>query len=207
MPAEVCAMHYRGADRSLSHDRPPIRGAELATLCSELAAKKYGSSTDALRPPGIDGDTARWPQLAKNLHSPRLLCRRRVAGCRKIRAKRAIEGVMKCSKPTPWLLTVSTQYPVLRMPCGIRNTKRQTKSGNRQATPNTPMPKTREEKTRLADKGLLIHEWSAEDVGADKGRIGFAGSPTKVKKHERCSHRHRQQENRAHGKGRQRSHA
>ena len=33
----------------------------------------------------------------------------------------------------------------------------------------------------LSAKGLLIQEWTAADVEADTQRIGFAGSPTKVK--------------------------
>ena len=34
---------------------------------------------------------------------------------------------------------------------------------------------------RMEAKGLVIKEWSAADVNADVNRIGFAGSPTKVK--------------------------
>ena len=33
----------------------------------------------------------------------------------------------------------------------------------------------------LESKGLMIRTWSAADVNADTNRIGFAGSPTKVK--------------------------
>ena len=32
----------------------------------------------------------------------------------------------------------------------------------------------------LAERGLRIETWSAADVGADLGRVGLAGSPTKV---------------------------
>jgi electron transfer flavoprotein beta subunit len=34
----------------------------------------------------------------------------------------------------------------------------------------------------LMAKGLYIETWGAEDIGADLGRIGITGSPTKVKK-------------------------
>jgi electron transfer flavoprotein beta subunit len=33
----------------------------------------------------------------------------------------------------------------------------------------------------LESKGLLIREYSAADINADPARIGFPGSPTKVK--------------------------
>ena len=39
-----------------------------------------------------------------------------------------------------------------------------------------------EELDNLAAKDLLIHEWTAEEAGADIERIGLKGSPTKVKK-------------------------
>jgi electron transfer flavoprotein beta subunit len=39
-----------------------------------------------------------------------------------------------------------------------------------------------EEEERLRSRGLWIHEWHADDLGADLNRIGLAGSPTKVKK-------------------------
>jgi len=39
-----------------------------------------------------------------------------------------------------------------------------------------------EEAENLIGKNLLIHEWTAEDVNADKSRVGLPGSPTKVKK-------------------------
>jgi electron transfer flavoprotein beta subunit len=32
----------------------------------------------------------------------------------------------------------------------------------------------------LREKGLLIEQWNLEDIGADLGRCGLAGSPTKV---------------------------
>ena len=40
---------------------------------------------------------------------------------------------------------------------------------------------TAEDVEKLAAKDLLIQAWSATDVGAAPERIGFAGSPTKVK--------------------------
>ena len=36
-------------------------------------------------------------------------------------------------------------------------------------------------KADLASKGLLIEEYNAAAIGADPSRIGFTGSPTKVK--------------------------
>ena len=37
------------------------------------------------------------------------------------------------------------------------------------------------EMAKLEAKGLVIREWTAAEVNADVNRIGFAGSPTKVK--------------------------
>ena len=38
-----------------------------------------------------------------------------------------------------------------------------------------------DELKKLEEAGLLIKEYSAADIGADPARIGFPGSPTKVK--------------------------
>ena len=37
-------------------------------------------------------------------------------------------------------------------------------------------------KKHLVEKGIFIEMWTAEDIGADPNQIGFAGSPTMVKK-------------------------
>jgi electron transfer flavoprotein beta subunit len=37
------------------------------------------------------------------------------------------------------------------------------------------------EEEAMRRKGLWIHEWNADDLGAEPNRIGMAGSPTKVK--------------------------
>ena len=41
--------------------------------------------------------------------------------------------------------------------------------------------KAEEVKKALEAKGLLIEEYNASAIGADPARIGFPGSPTKVK--------------------------
>ena len=41
--------------------------------------------------------------------------------------------------------------------------------------------KAEEVKKALEAKGLLIEEYNAAAIGADPSRIGFTGSPTKVK--------------------------
>ena len=47
-------------------------------------------------------------------------------------------------------------------------------------TPLTP-EETAAKAAELERAGLLIEEWSAADVNAAPERVGFAGSPTKVK--------------------------
>ncbi len=182
---------YRGADEAFLLTDRAFAGADtLATSYAlSCAAKKYGKFDLILcGRQAIDGDTAQvGPQLAEKLALPQICYIEDVikleAG--KIRAKRAIEGGYEVLEaPTPCLLTVidsNTPRPQNAMRI-MKYKKAKTKSELIKANSNYTEAEMRaEEEARLAAKGLLIHEWSAEDVGADKGRIGFAGSPTKVK--------------------------
>src|SRR5690606_26648217 len=103
----------------------------------------------------------------------------------KITAKRAIEGGYEVLEaPTPSLLTViDSNIPRPQNAMRIMKFKKaKTKSELIKANSTyTDANERAAEEKRLEDKDLLIYEWSAEDVGADKERIGFAGSPTKVK--------------------------
>ena len=62
----------------------------------------------------------------------------------------------------------------------MKNKRAKTSSEIRAAYKDDPAA-AEAEISRLAAKGLLIEEWSAKDIEADPERIGFAGSPTKVK--------------------------
>jgi hypothetical protein len=95
-----------------------------------------------------------------------------------VTARRAIEGGYEILKsPLPALFTViDANDPRPKNATRIMKYKKaKTKSeAAKAADPAAEMAK-------LEAKGLVIKEWSAADVNADVNRIGFAGSPTKVK--------------------------
>ena len=97
--------------------------------------------------------------------------------------RRAIEGGYEIlSSPMPALLTVidcNMPRPV-NVKRLMKNKRAKTSSEIRGAFKADPAA-AEAEIARLAAKGLLIEEWSAKDIEADPERIGFAGSPTKVK--------------------------
>jgi electron transfer flavoprotein beta subunit len=182
---------YRGADETFLLTDRAFAGADtLATSYAlSCAAKKYGKFDLILcGRQAIDGDTAQvGPQLAEKLGLPQICYVEDVIKLEsgKIRAKRAIEGGYEVLEaPTPGLLTVidsnipRPQNAMRIMKYKKAKTKSELIKGNSEYTDAEMLA---EKEKCLADKGLLIHEWSAEDVGADKGRIGFAGSPTKGK--------------------------
>lgn len=182
---------YRGADEAFLLTDRAFAGADtLATSYAlSCAARKYGKFNLILcGRQAIDGDTAQvGPQLAEKLALPQICYVEDVIklDSSRIRAKRAIDGGYEILEaPTPCLLTVidsnipRPQNAMRIMKYKKAKTKSELIRGNSQYTDAEMLA---EKEKRLADKGLLIHEWSAEDVGADKGRIGFAGSPTKVK--------------------------
>lgn len=182
---------YRGADETFLLTDRAFAGADtLATSYAlSCAAKKYGKFDLILcGRQAIDGDTAQvGPQLAEKLALPQICYVEDVIELtnKKIVAKRAIEGGYEVLEvPTPCLLTVidsnipRPQNAMRIMKYKKAKTKSEMAKGDSDYTDAEILAV---EEKRLADKGLLIHEWSAEDVGADKGRIGFAGSPTKVK--------------------------
>jgi electron transfer flavoprotein beta subunit len=97
--------------------------------------------------------------------------------------RRAIEGGYEIlESPMPALLTVidcNMPRPV-NVKRLMKNKRAKTSSEIRAAYKDDPAAADAEI-ARLAAKGLLIEEWSAKDIEADPERIGFAGSPTKVK--------------------------
>ena len=137
----------------------------------------------------IDGDTAQvGPQIAEKLAIPQLCYVEEVKELKDktITVRRAIEGGYEVlSAPLPALLTVidandprpMNAHNIMRFKHARTKSEVARPAGKTPLTPEEAAVKTAE----LERAGLLIDEWSAADVNAAPDRIGFAGSPTKVK--------------------------
>jgi len=185
---------YRGADKVILLTDRRFAGADtLATsyVISE-AIKRLGKVDIVFAGrQAIDGDTAQvGPQTAEKLNIPQIGYMLELKSLKKdvIEVKRAIEEgveVVKCKLPV--LITVTEQTNTPRYPSAKRvalykkaMTKSEllAKSDNRVSYLN---PSGLSEEF-LRSKGLLIEEWSLDDIKADPSMCGFAGSPTKVYK-------------------------
>jgi len=185
---------YRGADECILLTDRAFAGADTLATSYALSCcvKKVGKFDLILcGRQAIDGDTAQvGPQLAEKLAIPQVCYVEDVVKLtsKKIVAKRAIDGGFEVLEaPTPCLLTVTEgnepRPAAARKIMKFKRARTKSELTKEHADANyTDAEMLAEEADKLASKGLLIHEWTAEDVGADKERIGFAGSPTKVNK-------------------------
>ncbi|MBO5899201.1 MAG: electron transfer flavoprotein subunit beta/FixA family protein [Lentisphaeria bacterium] len=180
---------YRGADRAVLVTDRALAGADILATSYTLSccAKKIGNVDLILcGRQAIDGDTAQTgPQIAEKLNIPQLCYVEEVKEIKdnKIVLRRAIEGGYEIlESPMPALLTVidSNLPRPVNVKSLMKNKRAKTSSEVRAAFKDDPAA-AEAEIARLAGKGLLIEEWSAADIEADPERIGFAGSPTKVK--------------------------
>ena len=191
--AVLRASLYRGADECILLTDRAFAGADTLATSYALSccAQKYGKYDLILcGRQAIDGDTAQvGPQLAEKLNLPQLAYVQDVIELEKgkVTVKRTIEGGYEVlESPTPVLMTViegNTPRPMNASRI-MKYKRARTRSELAQDHANanyTDAEFLSEEADNLAAKDLLVHEWSAEDVNADKGRIGLAGSPTKVK--------------------------
>ena len=186
---------YMGADEAiLLTDRKFAAADTLATSYAlACAARKFGPFDLALcGRQAIDGDTAQvGPQLAEKLDLPQITYVEQVLAVEEGRARvrNLIEGGYEVAEvPLPALFTVLSSANTPR-PAGAKRLMRYKKAVTRSELLSRHTGRTYEdaealagEEERLKARGLWIHEWSAADVGADEGRVGGAGSPTKVKK-------------------------
>ena len=191
--AEVLrASLYRGADRAILLTDRALAGADTLATSYTLSccAKKLGDIDLVLcGRQAIDGDTAQvGPQIAEKLGVPQLCYVEEVRELkgRTITVRRAIEGGYEVlSSPLPALLTVIDANEPRPMNAHniMRFKKARTKSEAARPAGLTPLaPEEAAAKAAELEKaGLLIEEWNASDVNAEPDRIGFAGSPTKVK--------------------------
>lgn len=180
---------YRGADRAILVTDRALAGADtLATSYTLSCCAKTIGDVDLVLcgRQAIDGDTAQvGPQIAEKLNWPQLCYVEEVKSIEngKITVRRAIEGgyeILEC--PLPALLTViDANEPRPMNAKRIMKYKRARSKGEVNGAYKAEPEKAAEIISSLKDKGLLIEEYNAAEIGAAPDRIGFPGSPTKVK--------------------------
>ncbi len=184
---------YRGADAAILVTDRALAGAD--TLATSYALSKVVSKLGKVDlvlcgRQAIDGDTAQvGPQVAEKLGIPQLCYVEEVQELREdaIRCRRAIEGGYEILEaPLPALLTViDANSPRPMNAKKIMKFKRSRTPGEVAAAHEnanyTDGDEIDAEIAGLRKRGLLIEQYSAADIGAEPERIGFAGSPTKVK--------------------------
>jgi electron transfer flavoprotein beta subunit len=192
--AVLRASLYRGADECILLTDRAFAGADTLATSYALSccAKKYGEFDLILcGRQAIDGDTAQvGPQLAEKLSLPQLAYVQDVLELKKgkVRVKRTIEGGYEIlESPTPALMTVIEGNDPRPMNANRIMKYKRARTRSELASDHADANYTDaeflvEELDNLAAKGLMIHEWTAEEAGADIERIGLKGSPTKVKK-------------------------
>ena len=179
---------YRGADRAILVTDRALAGADtLATSYTLSCCAKYVGGCDLVLcgRQAIDGDTAQvGPQIAEKLNIPQLCYVEEVRDLAdgKITVRRAIEGGYEILKsPMPALLTViDANLPRPMNAKRIMKFKR-ARTASELAKEIGDANKAAAVKEDLAKRGLLITELNAADIKAAPERIGFPGSPTKVK--------------------------
>ena len=176
----------RGADEAVLLSDRAFAGADTLATSFALSrcAKKIGNFDLILcGRQAIDGDTAQvGPQIAEKLSLPQLAYVQEVQELteKTIRVKRAIEGgyevlesplpalltVVDCNSPRPQNARLIMKYKKAKMPSEILA------AGG-----------TEETVKEYEAKGLLIQEWNAAFAvpAEEQDRLGFSGSPTKVK--------------------------
>ena len=133
----------------------------------------------------IDGDTAQVPpQTAEKLGWPQVTYVEEVEAVegRTIRARRNTgAGMERVECPLPCLLTVTAQAPAARPPSAKRMMA--VKKARSRAELAQEAPGEAEARAEaLKARGLLIAQWTLDDIGADLAWCGRDGSPTKVKR-------------------------
>ena len=185
---------YRGADRVfLISDRAFAGSDTLATsfaLKQAIQTKFPDVDIVFCGRQAIDGDTAQvGPQTAEKLDIAQVTYVESIEHLekKKIKVRKLIDdGSEIMEAPLPVLLTVTDTaneprpYMAKKL---LKYRKAATDFGLHEQLPKYPKFKEPEAlKKHLAGKGIFIEMWNAEDIGADPGQIGFAGSPTMVKK-------------------------
>ena len=184
---------YRGADEAVLVTDRALAGADTLATSYTLSccAKKLGRFDLILcGRQAIDGDTAQvGPQLAEKLKISQLCYVEEVKSLEKgkVTVRRAIEGGYEVlESPLPALLTVidANEPRPMNAKRLMKYKRARTVSEIAKSCGNsnyTDAEAVAEAQKKLEKDGLLIREFSAADIDADPARIGFPGSPTKVK--------------------------
>lgn len=184
---------YRGADRViLLTDRKTAGSDTLATSYALRCAVERIGDYDLVfcGRQAIDGDTAQvGPQVAEKLDIPQITYAESVQSLEdgQIVVQRALPlGTETVRCRLPCLLTVVGSANQPRPPSARRMISQKLAAIPQEYSDllaRWPEFETEEALERyLDDRGLKITVWSAADVGADYGRVGLSGSPTKVLK-------------------------
>jgi electron transfer flavoprotein beta subunit len=185
---------YRGADKVyLLSDRRLAGSDTLATsfaLKQAIRTKIPDFDIVLCGRQAIDGDTAQvGPQTAEKLGIPQLTYVERIESleAKKIKVRRLIEvGSEIVEADLPCLLTVTDTANEPR-PYIVKRLLKYRKAACDFDLP-TLLPKYPQFKDSdglreyLKGRGLYIEMWGIDDIAADQNDVGFAGSPTMVKK-------------------------
>ncbi len=189
---------YRGADRAiLLTDRRAAASDTLATSYILTQAIKTVGRYDFVfcGRQAIDGDTAQvGPQCAEKLGLAQVTYLEQLVSLsnKTVRIRRNIgHGWEIVEAELPLLVTVLETANEPRPPAAKRvmRFKRARVEAELAAEVETDMPGASEEEQKaeaarradaLKKSGLLMEQWSLDDVGADLSRCGMSGSPTKV---------------------------
>ncbi len=175
---------YRGADRAIMISDRRLGGSDtLATSYAIAQALKKIGDYDIVMAgrQAIDGDTAQvGPQTAEKLGLPQVTYAIEILDINdeKITIKRKLDkGIEVVEAPIPLLLTVHGASPEARKPIAKLVMKyKYARSKTEMAKADDLLKELHKERPYLA-----IEEWNVDDINADPGKIGLAGSPTKVK--------------------------
>ena len=178
---------YRGADRAVLVTDRALAGADtLATSYTLSCCAKYIGGCDLILcgRQAIDGDTAQvGPQIAEKLGIPQLCYVEEVKSVAdgKVTVRRAIEGGYEIlESPMPALMTViDANLPRPMNAHRIMKYKRARVAS--ELAKEVGADNLEAAKAELEARRLLITELNAAQINADPARIGFPGSPTKVK--------------------------
>jgi electron transfer flavoprotein beta subunit len=177
---------YRGADEAVLVTDRALAGADTLATSYTLSccARKIGNVDLILcGRQAIDGDTAQvGPQIAEKLKMPQICYVEEVVELKDntVTARRAIDGGYEVLQaPMPCLLTVIDANDP--RPMNARKIMKFKRAQTKSEVAKTAGDNAAAVMAELESKGLLIREYSAADINADPARIGFPGSPTKVK--------------------------
>ena len=176
---------YRGADGGYLLSGREFAGSDTLATSYALACalKKINPDMVIAGRQAIAGDTAQvGPQVAEKLQLPQVTYAEEVVkiDTKRIVVRRRIEsGVEPVEAPQPLVLTVNGSAA----PCRPRNAKRLMKYKAARTASELTIEKNEVVVRRVEQlPELRITEWGVADITPDADQLGFAGSPTKVKR-------------------------